>query len=162
MRKVTLLIFAVLLFILLLLPPFRFPVNGTVSSDFFLRRRPESPFALDLEIHKGIDIAAPRGEKVTSSAPGRVKETGFNDSYGNYVRITHMFGFETRYAHLSDISVKEGSIVILRSLNPIGAVGRTGRATGPHLHFETLLFGYNLPPRFLLVFHGFRKALLGF
>ena len=162
MRKTAVGVFAALIVTLLLLPPFRFPVAGTVSSGFFLRRRPESSFALNLEIHKGIDIAARQGDKVIVSAPGRVTDTGFSESYGNYVTVRHFLGFETRYAHLSEVFTQEGAFIFLRSLRPIGTVGSTGRSTGPHLHFETLLLGRNLPPRFLLVFHGFRKAVLRF
>jgi murein DD-endopeptidase MepM/ murein hydrolase activator NlpD len=162
MRKVTILIVTALIMILLFLPPFRLPVDGAATSGFFLRQRPESSFVLDLEVHKGIDLAAPHGTRVIASAPGRVVETGFSESYGNYVRIRHLFGFETRYAHLSEITVEQGSFVFLRPFKQIGRVGSTGRSTGPHLHFETRIFGYSLPPRFLLVFHGLRKAFFGF
>ncbi len=145
-----------------LLPPFRFPTKGEVSSGFFIRKRPESFFALDLETHKGIDLAAPLGTPVLSSAPGRVAETGFSQTYGNYIRVRHLLGFETRYAHLREISVDEGGLILARAFRPIGRVGSTGRSTGPHLHFEVRWFGFAMPPRFFLVFHGIRKAVLGF
>lgn len=162
MRKVILLVSSAIVLLMLVFPPFRFPVDGAATSGFFFRQRPESLFALDLEIHKGVDFAAPGGTTVVPSAPGRVIDTGYSVSYGNYVRVKHLFGFETRYAHLSEISVKEGDFIIVRSLRPIGSVGSTGRSTGPHLHFETRLFGSSVPPRFFLVFHGIRKAILGF
>ncbi len=162
LRKVVLLFFGALILLSVLLPPFVFPVNGDVSSGFFLRKRPESYFAFDLETHKGIDLAAPAGTPVISSAPGIVVETGVSDTYGNYIRIRHLFGFETRYAHLSEITIRKGAFIFLRGLRPVGKVGSTGRATGPHLHFEIRWFGIPMPPRFFLVFHGLRKALLGF
>ena len=161
LRKNIFIVSAVMVLLLLVFPPFRFPVDGAVTSGFFLRRRPESFFALDLEIHRGVDFAAPLGTPVVPSAPGRVIDTGYSDSYGYYVRVSHPLGFETRYAHLSEISVKECDFIFLRSLRRIGSVGNTGRSTGPHLHFETRLFGWSVPPRFFLVFHGIRKAILG-
>ena len=162
LRKSVLLIFAGLVVVTVLLPPFRFPVKGDISSGFFLRRQPESYFALDLEVHKGIDFAAPPGSPVIASAPGLVIETGKSDTYGNFIRIRHLLGFETRYAHLNEITTRKGALVFFRTFNPIGEVGSTGRSTGPHLHFEVRLFGVALPPRFFFVFHGLRKALLRF
>jgi murein DD-endopeptidase MepM/ murein hydrolase activator NlpD len=91
-----------------------------------------------------------------------VVETGYSDTYGNYIRVKHLFGFETRYAHLSKTSVEDGSLVVARAIRSIGEVGSTGRATGPHLHFEVRWLGVALPPRFFLVFHGIRKTVFGF
>ena len=162
MRKAALLLFTALLLPILLIPPFLFPVDGEVSSGFFLRKRPESYFAFDLETHKGIDLAAPADTRIISSAPGIVAEIGSSESYGNYVRIRHLLGFETRYAHLSEITTRRGAVIIVRILKPVGKVGSTGRSTAPHLHFEIRWLGVALPPRFFLVFHGLRKALLGF
>lgn len=154
-----LMVFIGLMLLMVAIPPFRFPIDGKVTSGFFLRKKPESGFVLDIETHKGLDMAAATGTRVVASAPGIVTDTGFSDSYGNYIKITHLFGFTTVYAHLSDIDAKEGRLVLLRTLRPIGKVGSTGRSTGPHLHFETKLFGLSLPPRFFLVFHGIRKAV---
>jgi len=162
LRKIVLLIFVGLVLVSILLPPFRFPVKGDISSGFFFRRQPESYFALDLEVHKGIDFAAPVGSPVVASAPGLVIETGVSNTYGNFIRIRHLLGLETRYAHLNEITTRKGALVFLRTLNPIGEVGSTGRSTGSHLHFEVRWFGVALPPRFILVFHGLRKALLRF
>jgi murein DD-endopeptidase MepM/ murein hydrolase activator NlpD len=151
-----------LVFILLLFPPFRLPVDGAVTSGFFLRRQPESSFAFDLEIHKGIDLSAHEGAPVFASAPGRVKETGFSDTYGNFIILSHLLGFETRYAHLSETVVGKGDIIVIRSLKPIGAAGSTGRSTAPHLHFELRWVGWSVPPKPFLLFHGIRKTLLKF
>ena len=148
--------------LMILVPPFVVPVDGSITSGFFLRRRPESVFALNIETHKGIDLAAPQGTRVVAAAPGIVTATGTSESYGNFVEVSHLLGFQTYYAHLSEITVRKGRILVLRGLRPIGRVGSTGRSTGPHLHFETRLFGRALPPRFLLVFHGIRRAILRF
>ena len=162
MWRAAALVFLSLMLVTTLLPPFRFPIDGEVSSGFFLRRKPESFLALDLETHKGIDLAAPPGTRIYASSPGIVAETGFSDTYGNYIRVNHLFGFETRYAHLSEITAKEGSLVLVRNIKVLGKVGSTGRSTGPHLHFEVRWFGVALPPRFFLVFHGIRKAIFRF
>ena len=148
--------------LMVLIPPFVVPVDGSVTSGFFLRRRPESVFALDLETHNGIDLAAPSGTPIVAASPGIVSMTGTSESFGNYVQVSHLFGFQTYYAHLSEITVSKGRVLVLPALRPIGKVGSTGRSTGPHLHFEIRLFGRALPPRFLLVFHGIRKAIFRF
>ncbi len=162
LRRAAMGAFAGLVLIMILVPPFLVPLEGTVTSGFFFRRRPEGFFVLDIETHKGLDIAAPSGTQVSAAAPGVVSATGTNSSFGNYVRVTHMFGFDTYYAHLSEITVDKGRLLIIPALRPIGKVGSTGRSTGPHLHFEIRLFGKALPPRFLLVFHGIRKAIFRF
>jgi murein DD-endopeptidase MepM/ murein hydrolase activator NlpD len=161
-KRIAVLVAGGFMLLMLLLPPFIFPVEGTVTSGFFLRKRPESMFILNLETHKGLDLAAPTGTRVYSSAPGIVTAAGWSDSFGNYVEVTHFLGVRTYYAHLSEISARRGRLVIIRNLRPIGRVGSTGRSTGPHLHFEVKVLGTSLPPRFFLVFHGIRKALLRF
>ena len=143
------------------LPPFRIPVDGKITSGFSLRKRPEALLPVSLEIHKGVDFASPEGTKVHSTAPGVVRAVGHSDTFGNYVVIRHIFGMESYYAHLSKHTVKKGDIIILRSIRSIGTVGSSGRATGPHLHFETRLFNVALPPRILLLLHGIRKAIIG-
>ena len=162
LKKAAIAAFAAVIIIFVMAPPFIFPAKGEVSSGFFLRQRPESMFMLDLETHRGIDLAAPSGTRVVAAAPGVVSAAGFSESYGNYVSIRHLFGFETYYAHLSEISVSKGKLIIIRGTRKIGEVGSTGRSTGPHLHFELRLFGRYLPPRFFLIFHGIRRQLLRF
>ena len=116
---------------------------------------------ISLEVHKGIDLGAPAGAKVYSTAPGVVRTVGSSETFGTYIIVRHLFGVESYYAHLSKTLVKKGDIIVFRSVRAIGAVGSTGRATGPHLHFETRLFNVALPPRFLLAFHGMRKTIIG-
>ncbi|MFK8137036.1 MAG: M23 family metallopeptidase [Bdellovibrionales bacterium] len=85
--------------------------------------------------HFGVDFVAPRGTKVFSSHSGKVIYSGSSFSgYGKLVIIEHPDGFATFYAHLHERWVKEGQLVNLQQV--IGTVGRTGRTTGVHLHFE--------------------------
>lgn len=95
--------------------------------------------------HAGVDLLAPAGRPVTSAGFGHVAFTGYSPSgWGNLVIIRHRFGLRTLYAHLSAISVRPGAFVAAGA--PIGRVGATGTATGPHLHFEVLLRGANVDP----------------
>lgn len=148
----------------LLIPPFAWPLRGgaRLSSPWAFRRNPLSLSPLAIEFHEGMDLAAPAGSAVHAAAPGIVAEAGWSASEGNYVRIRHLLGFESVYAHLSRSSVKAGSLVLARGLQVIGEVGATGRATGPHLHFELRAGGRSLPPGLLLVPHSARLAILGF
>lgn len=92
------------------------------------------PFTRSLAMHSGIDFRAPTGTSVRAVAAGKVIEAGYNGGYGRMVEIDHGFGITTRYAHMSSIAVSEGDRVEKGAL--LGAVGSTGRSTGPHLHYE--------------------------
>lgn len=87
-------------------------------------------------MHKGIDIGCPKGSKVVASDGGTVNfaSSGSNGGYGTLVKITHANGYETRYAHLSAVTVKAGQKV--SKGQQIARSGNTGQSTGPHLHFE--------------------------
>jgi len=142
-----------------LFPPFYWPANAPVSSGFLFRLAPDSR-KLRLEIHHGIDIAAAKGSKVNSTAIGLVIEAGKNDELGNYVSVQHLLGFHSLYAHLQEIDVAKGSIVI-PGVSVLGRVGSTGRATGPHLHFGLFFMNVPVPPGVALVFHSLRKRIIG-
>ncbi len=95
--------------------------------------------------HTGLDFPEPEGTPVHAAGVGTVSWAGHNDGgYGNLVVVTHRLGYETWYAHLSAISVGVGAAV--SGATVIGAVGATGHATGPHLHFEVRQFGTPIDP----------------
>jgi murein DD-endopeptidase MepM/ murein hydrolase activator NlpD len=144
------------------LPPFAWPIRGRVTSGMFLRHKPDSAFPLAIEIHRGLDIAAAAGTPVHATAPGIVVEEGSSPELGNFVRVRHLLGFTSLYGHLSRIDVKRGRLILFRGLSSIGAVGSTGRSTGPHLHFALEGFGLLLPPRVFLSLHSLRRAIVGF
>ena len=94
--------------------------------------------------HAGLDLGAPYGARVRAARSGVVGFAGWNDGYGNLVTVEHGDGVETRYAHLSRISVGPGTRVSTGTV--VGRVGATGDATGPHLHFEVRYHGAALDP----------------
>lgn len=95
--------------------------------------------------HLGTDYGAPSGTEVWTTARGRVTYAGRKGSYGNLVEVTHANGYRTRYAHLSKILVRNGQRV--QQQTSIGKVGATGRATGPHLHYEIIKNGRHINPQ---------------
>ncbi len=123
--------------------PFEYscPVTGTVSSCFGPR---EDPLDSEPGFHYGTDFAADSGDSVLAFAQGVVNAAGTDEGYGNYCIIEHSEGYSTLYAHLSECVVREGQEVEMGQL--IGYVGQTGRATGPHLHFELSCNGMYLDP----------------
>lgn len=111
------------------------PVGGSITSGYGYRGR---------EFHGGIDIAADYGAPVAAAAGGQVVFAGWDGGYGRTVVIDHGNGLATRYAHLSRVDVSSGEAV--GRGEAIGAVGATGRASGPHLHFEVLVNGARVNP----------------
>lgn len=126
--------------------PSRTPVAGGALSSGFGNRR--DPFTRRLARHTGIDIRAPRGAPILASAGGRVTFAGYRGAYGKMVEIDHGNGLTTRYGHAAKLYVRRGEIVLPHQR--IGAVGSTGRSTGPHLHFEVLRRGAQVEPRLYL------------
>jgi murein DD-endopeptidase MepM/ murein hydrolase activator NlpD len=117
------------------------PVAGPVTSPFGART---SPTTGAQEFHQGIDIGAAQGTPIRAAASGTVTFAGQMSGYGNVVILSHAGGLETRYAHQSAMSVTAGQTVAAGEV--IGAVGATGEATGPHLHFEVRLNGVAVDP----------------
>jgi len=126
--------------------PSIWPAAGWLTSSMGSRG---DPFTGAPDFHPGLDISADRGSPVHATADGTVTFAGGSGAYGNLVTIDHGFGLETRYGHLSRVDVAAGGAVKRGDL--VGAVGATGRATGPHLHYEVRVNDRLLNPlQFLL------------
>jgi len=113
----------------------KMPVEkGTIGSLYGYRIHPNTRTT---KFHAGLDIRASHGNLVYSAFDGIVIETKkSNKGYGNTIRILHDNGLVTLYAHLSKITVKKGDVICKGTA--IGNIGKTGNATGPHLHFEII------------------------
>ncbi len=107
------------------------PTSGYLSCGFGVRI---DPFTGRRQLHQGVDLAADIGTPVYVTADGVVNHVGRDVGLGKLVRIDHLYGYTTVYAHLSRITVKRGQHVKRGDL--VGAVGNTGYSTGPHLHYE--------------------------
>jgi murein DD-endopeptidase MepM/ murein hydrolase activator NlpD len=107
-----------------------------VTSPFGVRADPENDRA---GFHTGVDMAAPFDSPVYATAPGTVTFAGHRDDYGKIVEIDHGNGIATRYAHLHAFAVSVGEHVAAHQ--QIGYLGSTGRATGPHVHYEVVVNG---------------------
>lgn len=124
---------------------FVMPTTNTKITDKFgyrPRRRRE---------HNGIDVKVNRGDTIYAAFDGKVRITAYQrKGYGHYILIRHSNGIETLYAHLSKklVAVNEN----VKAGDPIGIGGNTGRSSGPHLHFETLLLGNCLDPALMFDF----------
>lgn len=102
-----------------------------ITSPFGIRRHPITGVTRE---HLGLDLAARRGQAVYAAAAGAVVRAGWNGSHGLQVELQHDDGLRTRYSHLSNVLVTEGQE--LAQGDALGLAGRTGLATGVHLHFE--------------------------
>lgn len=110
---------------------FMWPVSGVITQGYWSG-------------HRAVDIGAPTGTPIYASDSGYVVAVGWLGGYGNRILISHGNGWETLYAHLSQILVRAGTSVQQGQL--IGRVGSTGRSTGPHLHFEIRHYGTKQNP----------------
>ena len=117
------------------------PVSGLVTSRFGWRSHPVSG---QNDFHTGVDIAAAQGTPVLAALPGVVEQTGYSESYGNFVVLRHSDNLHTTYNHCSEILAKEGEQ--LARGDRIALVGSTGISTGPHLHFEVEVKGLKADP----------------
>jgi murein DD-endopeptidase MepM/ murein hydrolase activator NlpD len=114
--------------------PSIWPVRGQISEGFGQRL---DPFSGEGAFHPGLDIRAPFGTRVESGGDGIVLDAGWDSGYGNAIVVDHGDGLATKYGHLSKIFVVVGQEV--KRGQVIGAVGMTGKTTGPHLHYEVLV-----------------------
>jgi murein DD-endopeptidase MepM/ murein hydrolase activator NlpD len=127
--------------------PIHVPVQGRLTSGYTSRRF--HPVLRRVRPHWGLDIAAPAGTPVVSSADGTVLDVAMSATYGLVVDVAHGRGeYITRYAHLSAVLVREGQRV--RRGDVVGRVGATGLVTGPHLHYEVFVHGRRRDPALLL------------
>lgn len=96
------------------------------------------------ERHAGLDLAVPVGSDVRASGGGRVRQTGTDSAYGQFILLEHPQGYESMYGHLSRVVVAPGDTV--RAGQVIGLSGNSGRSTAPHLHFEIRRGGQSIDP----------------
>jgi murein DD-endopeptidase MepM/ murein hydrolase activator NlpD len=130
----------------LLSTPSIWPVKGYLTSGFGPRRAPLSGAT---RIHKGLDISNRIGLPIRATARGAVTFSGPDGAYGICVTIDHGNGLVTRYAHMQRALVKVGDYV--QRGDVIGALGNSGRSTGPHLHYEVIVNGVQVNPmRYIL------------
>ena len=122
--------------------PDYWPVSGRITSDFGYRSNPFGGGGI--EFHDGIDIAANHGTSIRAAGDGRVIFSGYRAGYGYLISINHGYGYVTHYAHCSSLLKNVGSAV--KKGEVIARVGSTGRATGPHLHFEIDYNGRKVNP----------------
>lgn len=116
-----------------------------MSSGFGFRH---DPFTGGGAMHAGLDFSGPVGAPIHAAAKGRVTYVGWRSGYGKTVEIRHANGLTTRYAHMSAFKTKVGERVAPGEI--IGAIGSTGRSTGPHLHFEVRINDRAVNPRIFL------------
>ncbi|MBC3797110.1 murein hydrolase activator EnvC family protein [Acetobacterium tundrae] len=121
---------------------YQWPINGEITSPFGYRDDPNDPGSS--EFHAGVDIGASTGTPVPCMGNGTIISAGWNGGYGNCVIVDVGNGLAAVYGHLSAIYVSSGDSVNIGQT--IGAVGSTGDATGPHLHFEIRLSGTPVNP----------------
>jgi murein DD-endopeptidase MepM/ murein hydrolase activator NlpD len=123
----------------------RTPIDGArITSGFGVRMHPILGYSL---MHKGIDFGAPMGTPIFAAGDGVIAQIGPYSGFGNYIRVKHNATYATAYGHISRFAgglhtgsrVKQGQV--------IAYVGMTGRATGPHLHFEVLINGRQVNPQ---------------
>lgn len=122
--------------------PFAQPASGARRTSSFGVRF--DPFTGRPAFHSGLDFVSGFGSPILTTAPGVVSFAGVRSGYGKTVEVDHGRGFKTRYAHLSAVAVAPGQRVAVGQR--IGALGNTGRSTGPHLHYEIWLNGRAVNP----------------
>ena len=126
--------------------PAIWPALGILTSGFGGR---QDPFTAAASMHPGLDVDLELGDPVHVTADGVVLDARYHPEYGNLVTVSHGFGIETRYAHLSRFQVRPGAPVTRGQV--VGQAGSTGRSTGTHLHYEIWIDGRPVNPLRYLV-----------
>lgn len=122
------------------------PVDGWITSGFGQR---SSPFTGEPAVHRGIDVAAPSGTPIYAPADGVVVFSGVRNGFGNFILIAHGYGVVTGYGHNAQNLVSPGQVI--HRGDQIATVGKSGRSTGPHLHYEVSINGRTVDPmKFIL------------
>lgn len=124
---------------------FLWPVSGNITSDYGYRTH---PITGKYSMHGGIDISASRGTDIKTAYDGKISSTGYSQTYGYYVIISHNENVQTLYAHCDKLIGQEGEYV--KKGETVALVGSTGRSTGPHLHFEIRVGGMRIDPKWIL------------
>ena len=128
--------------------PAIWPIDRTQLDWFYsFGMRARHPIYKTRKMHKGVDLSCKRGVPVYATGDAIVQMTDEGRrrrGYGRQILLNHEFGYQTRYAHLHKIYVKEGERVTRGQL--IGEVGSTGGSTGPHLHYEVIYMGRHVNP----------------
>jgi len=126
--------------------PTTLPVKDAFFGSPFGHR--QDPIAGLRAMHEGIDFIAPPGAAIVAAADGVVVSAEYHPEFGNMIDIDHGAGLTSRYAHMSRLDVEAGRMV--KGGERIGALGNTGRSTGPHLHFEVRMLGVAQNPALFL------------
>lgn len=122
----------------------RTPIDGArISSGFGMRMHPVLGYS---KMHKGLDFAAPKGTPIFAAGDGVVEYSGVFSSYGNYLKIKHNGTWSSAYGHISRFAPNMGKGRKVRQGQIVAYVGATGRATGPHLHYELIKNGKQVNP----------------
>ena len=126
------------------------PLRGGFLSSRFGRRM--DPFTGRITSHRGVDYFARTGTPVVASADGVITMAKKNGSMGLTIEVNHGNGFKTRYAHLSKLHVRRGQRI--KRGETLGAVGNTGKSTGPHLHYEVIFRKQHRDPLHYIIPEG--------
>jgi len=127
--------------------PSAWPHVGKINNEFGFRRNPFG--GRKYEFHPGMDIDGEQGEIAYAAGAGTIIKAGRTGGYGNMIEIDHGNGVTSRYGHLSRIDVQVGDKITRGQ--QLGAIGTTGRSTGPHLHFEVRFNDESINPRRFLL-----------
>ena len=124
----------------------------SISSNYGIRK---GPLGGGWRMHSGIDLKGTRWDTVFATGSGFVTMAGWNSGYGKCIKINHIEGYSSKYAHLSRMFVKKGDFVIKGT--PLGKCGSTGASTGQHLHYEININGKTVDPYLFLFFDSILK-----